>query len=182
MYFARILWFLLTLCLLTGCGDNLIPSGADRRPAVQTGTTGPAVGQIAPGLSLPATDTNDNPVVLSDVLSVKRGIVLYFTMWCPICDTHMSIMRASILPSFPAVSFYLVDYVSGSVAEAAGAVLANGYAGGGFTTLADTSHFLLNSYQATMGTTVVLDQTGTIRMNEDFKDGSRLQTALLALP
>jgi hypothetical protein len=33
-----------------------------------------------------------------------------------------------------------------------------------------------------MGTTVVIDRTGTVRMNEDFKDGTRLQTVLTALP
>jgi peroxiredoxin len=167
---------------LTGCGDNLFPSGEDRRPTVQAGTTGPAVGQTAPGLAVPATDTNGNPVTFADVLTTKKGIVLYFNMWCPICDSHTSHMRATIVPAFPAVNFYLVDYVSGSVADAANAAVANGDAGGVFTILADTGHFLLNGYQATMGSTVVIDSTGVIRMNEDFKDGSRLQAVLAALP
>jgi hypothetical protein len=33
-----------------------------------------------------------------------------------------------------------------------------------------------------MGTTVVIDSTGVIRMNEDYKNGVRLQTTLAGLP
>jgi hypothetical protein len=33
-----------------------------------------------------------------------------------------------------------------------------------------------------MGTTVVVDNTGIIRMNEDFRDGTRLQATLAGLP
>jgi peroxiredoxin len=182
MCFARKLWFLLILLSIAGCGDNLIPSGQDKRPPVQSGTNGSAVGQTAPGLTETVTDTNGNPVTFSNVLAAKKGIVLYFTMWCPSCDSQTSILQESIVPQFPNVGFYLVDYVSGTVADAAGAATANGYAGGVFTIIADTSHFLLNGYQGTMGTTVVIDSTGIIRMNEDFKDGSRLQAALAVLP
>ena len=33
-----------------------------------------------------------------------------------------------------------------------------------------------------MGTAVVIDKNGIIRLNEEFKDGSRVNAALAALP
>jgi hypothetical protein len=94
----------------------------------------------------------------------------------------MSHMRSSEIPAFPGVRFYAVDYVSGTVADARNAELTNGYDGSGFTVLADTQQTVLGLYQATMGTTVVIDRTGVVRMNEDFKDGTRLDAALAVLP
>jgi alkyl hydroperoxide reductase subunit AhpC len=163
-----------------GCGDNLFPSGADKRPAVQGGSSGGAVSQKAPDFAVP--DTNGTTVTLASSLAGRKGAVFYFTMWCPICDSHMSNMRSTITPLFPEVNFYLVDYVSGSVSGAASAASANGYAGGVFTTLADVNNVLENNFQGTMGTTVVVDNTGIIRMNEDYRDGTRLQATLSALP
>lgn len=180
MYSARLFCFLFLCLTLAGCGDNLIPSDSDKRPAVEAGTIGPAVSQKAPDFSV--SDTGGTTVTLAGALSGRKGIVLYFTMWCPICDSHMNNMRAVVAPSFPTVGFYLVDYVSGSVAGAAGAAAANGYAGGVFTTLVDLGQIMLGSYQATMGTTVVIDSSGVIRMNEDYKDGTRLQEVLSGLP
>ena len=180
MFSAR-LCCCLSLCLfLAGCGDNLAPSASDKRPAVEAGTVGPGVTQKAPDFT--ATDTGGSTVTLASALSGKKGIVLYFTMWCPICDSHMNNMRAVVAPAYPTVGFYLVDYVSGSVADAANAAAANGYAGGVFTTLADLGQLMLGSYQATMGTTVVIDSGGIIRMNEDYRDGLNLQAALANLP
>lgn len=176
---------LLMLVLLPGCGgmtDDLLPSGSDKRPAVQCGIPGSAVCQNAPDFTL--TDTLGTSVTLSSVITGTgvRGAVLYFTMWCPICDTHMNNMLTYILPVHPDVRFFLVDYVSGSVADAANAQLVNGYWGSGFTVLADIDQSVLSQYQATMGTTVVVDASGVVRMNEDYKDGVRLQSVLNALP
>jgi len=177
------LLLLLTL-VVTGCGmtDDLSPSGSDKRPAVQPGTIGPFVSQFAPDFTL--SDSFGNAVTLSSSLTPTgvQGAVLYFTMWCPICDSHMSHMRASTIPAFPAVRFYAVDYVSASAADARNAEITNGYDGSGFIVLADTGQTVLNLYQATMGTTVVIDRTGVVRMNEDFKDGTRLHTVLSGLP
>ena len=175
----------LVVLLLAGCGNmtnDLLPSGRDKRTPATPGTTGPAVGQNAPDFTL--SDTLGNSVTLSQVLAAPavRGVVLYFTMWCPICDTHMSAMQSGFIPRYSDVRFLAVDYVSGSVADALSAEIANGYYGSGFTVLADTHQTVLGLYQATMGITVVIDKSGVVRMNEDFKDGTRLQAALAALP
>lgn len=180
MYFFRIYGILLLLISMAGCGDNLFPSGEDRRPAIQAGSSGGSVSQKAPDFNV--SDISGATVTLASSTSAKKGAVFYFTMWCPVCDSHMNNMRASIVPSFPDVNFYLVDYVSGSIAGTAGAASANGYAGGVFTILADTDHTLLNNFQATMGTTVVIDSAGIIRMNEDYRDGTNLNSTLTALP
>jgi peroxiredoxin len=166
----------------SGCGqtmDDLNPSASDKRQAVQQGSTGPAVGQHAPDFTV--SDSLGNPVTLSAIISQHKAIVLYFTMWCPTCDTHMSYMRDSIIPNQPDVVFYAVDYVSGSVVDARNAELSNGYAGSGFIVLADTAQTLLSAFQGTMGTTVVIDRQGLIQMNEDFKNGAKLQSMLAGL-
>ena len=177
MYFARMYCLLLVLCILSGCGDNLIPSGDDKRPPIEPGTTGPSVGQKAPDFSV--SDTNGTIVTLSSALASRKGIVLYFTMWCPICDSHMSNMRDR-MPQFPAVGFYAVDYVSGTIVDAANSASANGFTNS-FQILADTSHLLLTTFQATMGTTVIIDSAGIVRMNEDYRDGSRFNAVLAGL-
>jgi hypothetical protein len=86
MYSARLLPVLLLTLLFAACGgmmNDLNPSGNDKRPPVIAGTTGPAVGQTAPDFTL--SDTLGASVNLSTELSgtTVKGVVLYFTMWCP---------------------------------------------------------------------------------------------------
>jgi peroxiredoxin len=171
---------MLILFCLAGCGDNLFPSGEDKRPSIQAGSSGGGVSQKAPDFSVP--DISGTAATLASTIAGKKGAVFYFTMWCPICDIHMNSIRSSVAPSFPDVNFFLVDYVSGSIAGAASSASTNGYTGGVFTTLADTDHTLTNTFQGTMGTTVVIDSTGTVRMNEDYRDGANLRSSLAALP
>lgn len=180
---ARTLALLLLSLVLAACGgmaDDLAPSGQDEREPVQTGTVGPAVGQDAPDFTLP--DTAEGSFTLSEVLASKRAVVLYFTMWCPVCDEHMSHLRSEVIPRFPDVAFAAVDFVSDSVAAARDAQVSSGYAGAGFTVLADSAHEAYDAFRGSMGCTVVVDRSGVVRMNEDYKNGARLEEVLHGLP
>ena len=176
MLFPRYVIVMLML-VLSGC-DDLNPSSEDKRVAVESGTIGPEAGQIAPDFSL--FDTQGNAVTLSAELVSTDGIVLYFTMWCPICDSHMSHMRSQVIPNFPDVSFFIIDYVSGTIALSRNAQVSNGYSD--LTVLVDDIQHVLTLYAATMGTTVVIDSAGIVRMNEDYKDGTKLIQILTTLP
>lgn len=173
----------LLLLLLSACGeiaDDLTPSNTDQRPTFETGTTGGGVGQNAPPFTI--MDINNTIIDLPTALAGKRGIVLYFTMWCPVCDGHMSHALAYVMPNFPDVRFFAVDYLAGSVLLAKEAASNAGYLNSGFTILADVNRQLARDYNATMGTTIVIDSSGVVRMNEDYRNGVRLQTVLSALP
>jgi peroxiredoxin len=179
MYSVNIFLLFLFVGILGGCGDNLIPSGDDKRPAVQAGSTGSSVSQNAAVFSV--QDTHGNPVTLASALAGKRGVVLYFTMWCDVCAAHASSIQA-LIPSNPGIGFYLVDYVSGSVAQSNAAESGAGFAGSGFVTLADVNHQIFNNLQGAMGATVLIDRNGVIKMNEEYGTGAKLITALSALP
>ena len=175
----------LLLVLLTGCGnmmDDLSPSGSDKRSPVTAGTTGPSPGQIAPDFTVP--DMFGTAVTLSSVITTTgvQGAVFYFTMWCPICWDHMDNIVNVQIPLFPNVRFHAVDYVSDTIAQVQQSAINNGYYGTALTILADTQNTVENLYQGTMGITVVVDRNGIVRMNEDYKDGARLQNVLANLP
>ncbi|MGE0371097.1 MAG: peroxiredoxin family protein [Gammaproteobacteria bacterium] len=175
-------WLALPLALLlSACQDvtdDLDPSGTDRRAEVVAGTSGHAAGQLAPDFTVP--DSRGVSFTLSAELGGTSGVAMYFAMWCPVCDSHMSHMRTRVAADFPQVKFIIVDYVSGSASGARAAQIANGYTD--FRVLADGDQAVLNLYDATMGSTVVVDSNGVVRMNEDYKDGTRLRETLEALP
>lgn len=164
--------------MLAACGNNLLPSGEDKRTTA-TASTGHAVGQTAPDFLM--TDTNGNAVSLAALTAAGKTVVLYFTMWCPICDTHMQQMQSKAMAQYPNAIYLAVDYLSGSVAGAAAAQSSAGYGNSPFIVAADVGQTVMSAYHATMGTTVVIDQTGIVRMNEDFKDGTALIAVLGAL-
>ena len=190
MYCAKLTGLLLLIVMLGGslgaCNDltnDLVPSGSDKRGDVAIGTTGSRPGQIAADFSI--TDSLDNTFTLADHLSggsqPADAIVLYFTMWCPICLSHTDHMLTTIIPQFNArgtVVYGLVDYVSGSVIMSRATELANGYGGSAFTTLVDIHQGLMDQFNAAMGTVVVIAGDGTILLNEDYRNGSALQDTL----
>jgi hypothetical protein len=185
MFSARLIMPVVLLVIafgLTGCSgisDDLLPSGDDKRPAVEAGTIGTQVEQQSPDWSM--LDTLGNSRGLYAELAIpKDAVVLYFIMWCPVCDEHANDMRNKVIPSFPDVKFFLVDYVSGSVLASRDEQLSNGYAD--ITTLVDIDQVVFDLYRASMGTTVAIDKDGIVRMNEDYKDGVKLFETLQALP
>jgi peroxiredoxin len=169
-----LLSLLLALAACGGTLDDLFPSGADRRTAGAPGS----VGQVAPDFTL--TDTLGNPVDLYATLSSARGAVLYFTMWCPICDAHMSHLQANAIPAFPDVRFFAVDYVSGSAAEARAAQVASGWDPTAFTVLADVGARVEGFYAAPMEI-VIIGRDRTVLMNGEY-DWARVQSILASLP
>ena len=170
---------MLVLLLSCACGsggmnNDLLPSGSDERTPANLGAVGSQVGQIAPVYS--KSNTQGQTVTLAGDLNSHQALVLYFTMWCPICDTHMSDIRTQVKSKFPQVQFNLVDYVSGSVDYARRAQSSAGY--DDFQTLVDDNGSMLSSYNASMGTVVVIGPSGNILMNENYKNGDRLLTIL----
>jgi peroxiredoxin len=174
----RLLLPLLLLLSACGVGDDLFPSGADHRPAVIPGTIGPAVGQVAPDFTIP--DLAGAPISLQATLASSRGVVLYFTMWCPICDAHMSDLRAKALPAYPEIPILIIDYLSGSAAAAKASQIASGWDVPGFTYLADVDGSLERFYGAGMAV-VVIGSDRVVRLNGEYT-WPRLQAALGALP
>jgi peroxiredoxin len=169
------------LLLLSGCGDlggDLFPSGADHRPVVVPGTFGPAVGQTAPDFLLPAATGGE--VSLYAGLASRRAQVLYFTMWCAVCDAHLSDLEAHGLPGRQDVGLYVIDYVSGSAAAARAAQVATGWDAPGLTVLADTDFAVADFYSASMSV-VVVGADHVVRMNGEY-DWATLQAVLSALP
>ena len=172
-------WLIIAaLLLLVGCQDNLNPSDKDMRPTVQTGITGNQVGQYAPDFTLESTANVFH--TLSSEYQSNDAVVLYFTMWCPICDSHMSHMRNTYVPNYPGVQFFIVDYVNGSVSVARTAQLDTGYSD--MDVLADINQSVMDLYDGTMGTTIVVDRNGVVQMNQDYSDGSKLGQVLRDLP
>ena len=163
---------------VAACGNNLLPSGEDQRPAA-TGGSGYAVGQTAPDFTM--GDTSGGTVSLSALNAAGKTVVLYFTMWCPICDAHMQHMQTTAMAQYPNAVYIAVDYLSGSVAAAAAAQNSAGYGSTPFIVAADVGQTVLNACHATMGTTVVIDSTGVVRMNEDYRDGAALLAVMGAL-
>ncbi len=185
MFSARLIKYAALMIIslgLAGCDgmtDDLNPSSDDNRPAVEAGTSGAQVGQISPDFSL--FDTLGGSRGLYAELDLpKDGVVLYFTMWCPICDAHASHMRNHVIPDFPDVTFFLVDYVSGSISASRRAQEDSGFTD--IETLVDADQVVFDLYDATMATTVVIDSNKVVRMNEDYKDGVKLIETLQALP
>jgi len=174
------------LCLslaLSACGSDLNPSGTDLRPPVTAGSIGNQVSQQVAPFSL--LDSRGNPWRLTDHLpggtAPADAIVLYFTMWCPICLSHSDHMLSSIIPAFAArgnVQYVLIDYISGSVVGGRASELANGYGGSPFTVLVDSGQSLMTQLNAAMGSTIVINNSGVILMNEDYRNGVNLTNVL----
>ena len=180
MLFPRYL-IVIMLLMLAGC-DDLNPSADDIRPPANCDVIGPEVCQMAPVVSLP--DTLGITVTIPDVMlgTNTDGIVLYFTMWCSTCSSHISEIVNGILPNYPNVKLFIIDYVSGTIESSYEAQKANGFTE--LNVLVDIDREAVRRYEGNMATTVVIENTGshgTIRMNELYKP-TKLTETLDALP
>lgn len=164
------IFLLLLLLNLAACQEDLKPSSKDKRPNILAGSVGNYVGQIAADFTIDSTI--GETLVLSELLLSTDAVVLYFTMWCPLCDSHMSSLRQNVKPDYPNVRFLMVDYVTGSVNQSRSSQLANGYASE--TVLPDISQALVKQFAGTMGSTIIIQSDRTILMNEEYKEGKLL--------
>lgn len=160
----RIFLVLFTALVLAHC-SNLLPDGDDLRSKNANGIL--TVGQTAPEFALPVTD--GATLTLATALSGKSGVVIYFTMWCPVCTSHTDEVVQAIMPAYPNARYVLVDYVSASIGEAATLKTFGGYDSTGIVVALDRSQSFMNTYGATMAYVVIIDSTGKIRMNEVYK-------------
>ncbi len=184
---------LLTLSLLlvglSACDmkDDLLPSNSDDRSPIESGSIGNMPGQIAADFTI--KDMHGDDFVLSDHLAGGTNeadvVVLYFTMWCPICLSHTDYIYTDIIPQFAnrgTVVYALVDYKNGSVEDVYAEAQANGYLTPKFDVLADVNNTVENQFDAIMSTTVIIDNDGTILMNEVYKSSKLIEILDQQLP
>lgn len=169
MFINRFGLLLFGLIFLMGCKEDLLPSND---PIVDTSTV--KQGDVINDFSFILTNSHEQP--LSDTLSTHDAVVLYFTMWCPVCDSHMSHIRTELKNAYPNVKFLLVDYVSGSVAYALDAQMASGY--GDFDVIADYDNQLENLFNGTMASTIVIDKNFIVRYKGLFKTSDEIEKTL----
>lgn len=190
MSYVKTFVALLLVAGLSGClnaiEDDLNPSGDDLRVTTPPGSSGDQPGQLAPDFTL--TDSVGTSFRLADHLDGGTQpadvVVLYFTMWCPVCLSHTDHLYNEIVPRFAGrgtVVYGLVDYVSGSVANARIMEQSNGYAGSAFTVLVDAQLDLFSKYHGAMGKVVVIAADGTVMLNEDYRNGTKLIATLEGL-
>ncbi|MDX2471895.1 MAG: hypothetical protein QNL04_15100 [SAR324 cluster bacterium] len=156
--------------------NDLVPSGENKTASAASTTTGTNI-----EIDITVQNGSDVDIDLDTELTKHDAIVLYFTMWCPICNGHADKMIAKVMPSYSNVGFYLVDYVSGSTSSSQISLVSSGYQNAGVTLLVDLAREIELKYDGTMGTTIVIDADGNILMNEDFKDGVLLSSILSGL-
>ena len=161
-----LLWSGLTAC--KGIEEDLLPSGQDLRTIQHS----PAkIGNLV-------AQGEDGVINLKQAAAQNRGMVLYFTMWCPICNSHTDHLISKVMPHYPKVDFYLVDYVNATLDDAQSARNASGYANSGLILLLDHKNQVQNAFDGTMGIVVVVNPAGEVLLQEDFKDGTKLKQVL----
>ncbi|NVK36502.1 MAG: redoxin domain-containing protein [Gammaproteobacteria bacterium] len=162
--FTLILLFT-SMIFLSGCEEDLMPSNDPIHHGISS-----KEGEVIDDLSF--AFTNDYSDTLSNRLTAHDGVILYFTMWCPVCDSHMSQLRSRIQTQYPDVDIIFVDYISKSVAYAKDAQQALGYTD--FPVAADVNDTLENYFNGTMATTVIIDKNFVVRFHQVFKTSDEI--------
>ena len=169
IHFKRLIALAALTFLITGCQEDLLPSN-DQLESNSKAEVGSTIEDLNFDLS---TSENQN---LSERLQNSDAVVLYFTMWCPVCDSHMSHIRQHYRSQYTNVDFIFVDYVSGSISASLGAQQSSGYTD--FDVIADFDDALEDRLGGNMAITLVVDKNFTVLMNEEFKTGTQLTSVL----
>ena len=154
------------------CQEDLYPQDNSSSKSLAT-TTGYTLDDFTVSLNTGQAWT------LSEQLTNFDAVVLYFTMWCPVCDSHMQHIRSHLISSYPNVNFIMVDYVSGSHSHSRASQLNSGYSD--FEVIADTNDYLQDVLQGTMGSIVVIDKNFVVQLNQYFKNDQTLKATLDSL-
>lgn len=160
---------LICILVITGCQEDLIPSNDPIESSQAT-----REGEMITDFSFMLSDGSTSSI--NERLSTHDAVVLYFTMWCPVCDGHMSYIRNQIKPQYDNVDFIFVDYVSGSVSEALGIQQSSGYTD--FSVIADINNDIETYFNGTMATTIIIDKNFVVRLNGLFKTGNEISDTL----
>lgn len=145
--------------------SNLIPDGSDLRSHNPNSIVN--VGDSAPNFSL--VSTAHTTLNLTTALSGKNAVVLYFTMWCSVCTSHTDEILQTLVNAYPNTRFVFVDYVSASLNDTISMQHYSGYDGKPIDVAFDQAQRVMNTYGATMASTIVIDSAGKVRMNETYK-------------
>ena len=160
---------LLFVFCMTGCQEDLMPSNDPIESTLVS-----REGEVIDDLLFTFSDGTSSSI--SERLSTHDAVVLYFTMWCPICDAHMSHIRSQIKPQYNNVDFIFVDYVSGSVVETMKVQRSSGYTD--FDVIADINNELEIYFNGTMATTIIIDKNFIVKLNSLFKTGNEIKDKL----
>ena len=154
------------LILLSGCQEDLFPESETLQAG--PGQAGETLDIDRLNLSLNSGDKID----LNDRLVQHDAVVLYFTMWCVVCDGHTSEIKSQLQPNYPNVDFLLVDYISSTQGYSRSNQQSTGFTS--FDVIADTNDQLENALSGTMGSIVVINKNRSILMNEYFNNSAKL--------
>lgn len=164
--FIKPLFIFSILILLSGCQEDLFPQSEE--PQAGPGQAGETLDIDSLNLSLNSGDAID----LNDRLVQHDAVVLYFTMWCVVCDGHTSEIKSQLEPNYPNVDFLLVDYISSTQSYSRSSQQSTGFTS--FDVIADTNNQLESALSGTMGSIVVINKNRSILMNEYFNNSAKL--------
>ena len=164
MFFTKFFcFFFISFCFFSckGLEDDLNPSNEDKRSSSDE-----QVGLLSSNFTVKSEKGEE--VELFEVLKQKEAVVLYFTMWCPVCNSHTIDIKNNLKSKYPNVEFYLVDYISGSVSDGLSNISTSGFRNS-FTALIDLENTIENLFDGNMSSTIIIKANKEIGMNEYYK-------------
>jgi len=168
MFFKLLLSVLMVF--LMGCQEDLMPSNNP----IESNSFAGKKGNTLDDISMQSTDGSS--LQLSTLLNEHDGVVLYFTMWCPVCDSHMSHIQNQYITTYPNIKFVFIDYIASSLNQAKNNQQANGYQA--LDVVSDASGELQTLFKGTMATTVIIDKNFIVRLNQTYPNDQTFRHAL----
>ncbi len=171
--FIKHIIFLVSLLFIFGCQEDLLTSNQENNMSHEPFIIEDFI------IKLNTNQADSKIESLSDRLNNHDGVVLYFTMWCPVCDNHMQSIRNDLVVQYANIDFVFIDYVSASATSSRATQLNNGYSD--FDVISDTDGYLEDTLQGSMGSLVLIDKNFTVVFSEVFKSHLDLVVAIEGL-